>query len=295
MLCKMQKAKIPLIIGIATTIFLFSLLSSRSIFAAGTTLKTSPNSGTYSSSFVVDVVVDGGGQAFNAAQATVSISPNLSVSDLVLGDCKFSYLATPSIANPSFGGVILGSSSKKCTVYSLTLVPIEKGTASITLTNASIKRFGDAANILSTIQNGSYILTAGNRVATPSAPPSQEDLYTVVLKIQDNNNALIKTTQVTLRPAGDNSPLQAKTDTSGTVQFINVEPGIFILTVANYDGENVLNVAGNNRTLVLGVKVNAKDRLSKSLSNPMFIGVALIAGIISGGIIFGLIKHFKKK
>ncbi len=142
------------------SIICFFTLTVQGAFAASTTMDLSPQSGSYGKPFTVNLVIDGHGDKFNAAQATVALSPNLKIQNLVLGDCNFSFLHTPTIQTPSFAGVILSSSATKCTVYTLTLVPVAKGNGSISLTKASVRRFGDAANVLSSTHNATYTLTA---------------------------------------------------------------------------------------------------------------------------------------
>lgn len=266
-----------------------------SLFAAGATISLSPNSGSLSTSFPVSVVVDGGGQAFNAAQATVSVSPNLTITDLTLGDCNFSYLATPSIANPSFQGVILGGSSKKCTVYTLTVSPVKKGDASIALSKGSVKRFGDATNILSSVQSGKYSLTGevlGAAIALPTGIPSKSGLYTVVLKVSSDNKPVANTT-VFMKSVTTKTPLQAKTDKNGIVQFSNISTGIYDTTVQGCKGDTILNIRGNNHILTLGIKVERQSILS-SIKGYLFLAGVLVSGIVLGILITLFIKNRNK-
>jgi hypothetical protein len=114
---------------------------SAEAYAASGTIGVSPTSGaiyTLSNLFSVDLVIDGHGDAFNAAQATVNVSTGAQIENLILGDCHFSYVTTPTTTDPSFVGVILGGSSKKCTVYTLVLNPTAQ-TTTIDITNARLK------------------------------------------------------------------------------------------------------------------------------------------------------------
>jgi len=120
------------------------------------TINASPASVTLTigSPTTVNVTVNGGGQAFNAAQATVTVSANLSVTGLSItpaasGGCNFSYTQTPTTTNPSFAGAILASSSTLCTVYALTLNPTSAGTGTISFTNGSVKAYATNGEILS--------------------------------------------------------------------------------------------------------------------------------------------------
>ena len=57
--------------------------------------------------FSIDVVIDGGGQQFNAAEATVTVSANLSVTGVstpATNPCNFVYTDTPATTDPSFAG-----------------------------------------------------------------------------------------------------------------------------------------------------------------------------------------------
>lgn len=140
------------------------------------TINASPASGTLTvgSPTTVNVTVNGGGTAFNAAQATVAVSPNLSVTGLSItppgsGGCNFTYTQTPTISNPSFAGAILASSSPSCTVYTLTVNPTSSGTGTITITNGSVKAYSDNSEIFSSVTNGSYTIVAPT--PTPTATP----------------------------------------------------------------------------------------------------------------------------
>ena len=154
------------------------------ISAASTVLAASPSAGLYTTPFRVDLTIDGRGDAFNAAQAKVIASSNLAAENLVLGNCNFSFLQTPSAKDPSFAGVMLGSSAKKCTVYTLTLVPNKTGTASLSLTHATVRRYGDAADVLSSIQNGMYTIASVS--ASPVALPLPASTATIEASPQQN-------------------------------------------------------------------------------------------------------------
>lgn len=293
--------KIFLVLGVI--LFFTFMVGIKTAHAASATISVSPHTGTYGTPFTVDVVVDGGGQAFNAAQATVAISSNLTPTNLVLGDCNFSFVSTPSIANPSFAGIILGNSSKRCTVYTVTLTPVAKGDGSVSLSKASVKRYGDAVNILSSLQNGAYTLTAAlkdpSSALLPTVLPPKANLYSIVLTITNSDGTPVKTTPVTLKSVAAHTLLRVTTDAKGTAQFSNIEPGIYDATVANYVGEKILNVSGNNHVLVLGIKVAPQRTplLLKMQDNPLLIAGILALGIIVGvgvAIFFIWLKRSKK-
>jgi hypothetical protein len=139
-------------------------------------INTSPASGSITTGvpLTVNVVVNGGGQAFNAAQATVTVSPNLAITSLAspaTNACNFTYTQTPTTANPSFAGAMLATSSQSCTVYTLTLTPLSAGTGTITFTNASVKAYSTNGEILQSVQNASYTLVAPTPTPTPTPLP----------------------------------------------------------------------------------------------------------------------------
>jgi hypothetical protein len=278
------------------------LCSPQSIFASGATIALSPKNGIYEKQFTVDVVVDGGGQAFNAAQAIVNVSANLSIQNLVTGDCNFSFLKTPSIANPSFTGVLLGKKTQKCTVYTMTLAPITKGTTTVTITKATIQRFGDAVDILSETVGGTYTITGvvdkSSLAILPTIALPQENLYSVLITIQTKGSKPVTNTPIQLKSVTTSTPFQAKTDSNGKVQFTNLKSGMYDVLVTNYPGDHIINVVGNNHTLVLGITLQPQqNNIMQALVNPfVLIGMLLLGIIIGGSVVAGLvIWKIKKK
>lgn len=127
---------------------------------------------TVGSPFNVDVKVEDGGAAFNAARATVAISSNLSITGIhnpTSNACNLQYTTHPTTSNPSFAGAIFGSLSTDCTVYTMTLTPTATGTGTVTFTNGSIKSYADNSEILTGVENASFILTDG---PTPTPTPN---------------------------------------------------------------------------------------------------------------------------
>jgi hypothetical protein len=123
--------------------------------------------------FSIDVTIDSQGQQFNAAEATVTVSTNLSVTGISTpstNPCNFVYTLTPTISDPSFAGAILAASSEQCNVYTLNITPLSTGTGTITFTNASIKAYTDNSEILSFVIDGSYALTNPAPTNTPVPP-----------------------------------------------------------------------------------------------------------------------------
>ncbi len=134
---------------------------------------SSPSSGntTVGTPFNVDVKVqDNNGAAFNAAQATVAVSSNLSITGLhnpSSNACNLQYTKTPSAGDPSFAGAIFGGSSTGCTVYTLTLTPTSVGTGTITFTNGSVKSYANSSEILTGVTNGSFTINTAVPTPTP--------------------------------------------------------------------------------------------------------------------------------
>ncbi len=149
------------------------------------TINITPASGAFpiGQLFSVNLVIDGGGQTFNAAQANVSVSGNLSVQSLTLtppesGGCNFTFVnqnKTPTAASPSFAGGILNSFSAQCTLYTLTLSGTTTGPATIDIAQGSIKGYENHGEILLSVQNGSYnieVISTPTPTGAPTATPT---------------------------------------------------------------------------------------------------------------------------
>jgi hypothetical protein len=146
------------------------------------TMTVTPTSGNFNigQQFSVNFVIDGGGQAFNAAKATINVSPNLAVQSLTIvpqasGGCNFTFLntnKTPKVSDPSFTGAILNGSSTSCTVFTMTLAAQTAGTGTITITNPSVKAYADSSEILLSTQNGNYSLGTPTPTPTPTSVPT---------------------------------------------------------------------------------------------------------------------------
>lgn len=294
-----------LIIGFFV-VFIFSVKTS---FAASTTIGFSPDKGSFGKPFSVDLVIDGHGDKFNATQATVTPSSNLAIKDLSLGDCNFSFLKTPTIQNPSFAGIIISTYANKCTAYTLTLVPVKKGTATILLSKGSVKRYGDAANILSSINDASYNLTAALKDPQVLGTQTlQNNRYAVNLTILNSENTPASDVTVTLNSVSNKNNQTKNTDPSGKVQFTNIKKGIYEAIVMKNNtkiGANIINVSGTNHVLALSINLAAQKNnsllktgslLNSLASNPLFIGIALLIGIALGiGVTILILKLKNKK
>jgi|GEM_PF-5962937 len=190
--------------------------------AANTVLAASPATGTFQSPFTVDIIIDGHGDVFNAAQAKVVVSLNLAIKNLALGDCSFSFFRTPTVGDPSFAGVLLGSAAQKCTVYTLTLLPLKTGAASLSLRSATVRRYGDAADVLSSIQNGSYTLT-----------------------VKENASPIVLAASTSATPATFSAAVTQVTPIQSDLNLVQVQPQLSFSTIM------VVSVAGGIMTLLL--------------------------------------------
>ncbi len=280
------------------SIFCLFSLGAQQAFAASTTIGISPQSGSFGKPFTVNLVIDGHGDHFNAAQATVMLSSNLAVKDLALGDCNFAFFKTPTIESPSFKGIILKTYATKCTAYKLTLVPTAKGKSTITLSKASVKRYGDGVEMLTSVQNGSYILTGASKkpsVLGAQTSSLQEGLYAVTLKVFSSEKTPARSARVILNSVSAKKQLQATTDSNGAVHFSNLQPGIYDAVVKQNNakvGETIINVNGSNHILAFTINLEAQKnnplvKNTKSLfqgisTGPLFSVGALIVGMLAG-------------
>lgn len=279
---------------IILTIF-FAALFNKANAASSAVIYVSPSAGNYNvgRTFTADVIVDGAGEIFNAAKADVSISTNLAVKDLTLGDCDFAFIKTPTTSALSFVGVILGSYSNKCTVYRLTLQVIRTGQGYVTLANGSVKSYKKALEILSASKNSTYTLNPSSdnqqsltNLESPQpsdAPQNNLSLYNIVLNIKNENGSSLPGAMVNIeyQGLGKNQPavqfLAQTSSATGTVEFTNVPKGIYKVK-AQYRGkvlaENVLNVEGTSKSIILGIQ--AKKKFDQRLFLIAFIPVITI-------------------
>ena len=280
------------------TLCLLPLVLTPGAQAASATINLSPATGSYDvgSTFSVDLVIDGNGEAFNAAKATVEVSGGLQVNDVFLGDCNFSFITTPTATNPSFVGALLGDSSGQCTVYTLSLTPSSSGTGLITISDASVKKYGNAEEILQSVQNGTYTLNSAtgssSQGSTPTqstttesssqsvnqaasiVPESDPGLTTVVLKVVDNNNNPISGATVSLSTPGPTAA-QNETNTVFTVptgqqsqQEADTQPapaGQFQATTDESGIAHITNVSAGVHTIE--VKKDGEKQIASKIVN----------------------------
>ena len=277
------------------TLSLLPLALTPGAYAASTTMSLSPATGSFDAgnAYSVDLVIDGNGDAFNAAKATVEVSAGLQINDVFLGDCNFSFITTPTATNPSFVGAILGDSSGQCTVYTLSLTPVAQGTGLITISGASVKKYGSAEEILQSAQNGTYTLNSASGSSSEGDTPTQETtessdqsinqtasivpesepgLTTVVLKVVDNNNNPVSGATVSLSTAGS-TPSQSGTNTALTAPAGQQETGTQTAPAAQFQATtdesgiaHITNVPAGVHTIE--VKDDEKQIASKIVNVP---------------------------
>ncbi|MDO8269667.1 MAG: hypothetical protein Q7T54_03290 [Candidatus Levybacteria bacterium] len=150
------------------------------------TLNISPFSGEFSvgQTLSATVVIDGGGQAFNAAQAEISISSNLQVMSLIVippeqGGCNFTFSKrkVPTVSNPSFAGSIASGFSQNCSLFTMTLQVNAIGDGMINLSRAAVKAYKGNWDILYSTQNGNYTLI---EFVEPTLTPTPTSIPTAV-------------------------------------------------------------------------------------------------------------------
>ena len=258
-------------------VFVLSIFFGKpeAVKAAGSaTISFSPQSGTYQvgKPFSVNVMINGNGQSFNAASATVVIPPQLQISNLVLGDCNFAFINTPTTANPSFVGALLGRSSSNCTVYTVTFTPITTGSYTTSFGAVSVKQTGTAAELSGKEQFGTYtVSTSGNVINSifsskpaPTAIPLQTEQidtgqnklksYEVNINVLSAINQQLSGVTVSL---DQSSTLTQSTNKTGTVAFSHISPGVHVVTITYQGtpiGKEIINVNGLNHILTLGIK-----------------------------------------
>jgi hypothetical protein len=189
----------------------------------------------------------------------------------------------------------------------MTLAPAAKGQANINISKASVKRYGDAVEILSSAGNGSYILTGVVNADPERQSTSQPGLYTLNLKVTATKTAVPNAT-ITLTTVSSKNKQQASTGNTGTVHFSNLQTGVYDASVTrgnNKIGETIVNVSGPNHVLTLGIDIDTQKNnplmktgslIASLVANPLFLIVTLIVGIILGvGIALLIIKLLSKK
>ncbi len=290
------------------------LLCPSSAYAAGAVMQLDPHSGDYGTEFTTQLRVVGQGVSFNAAAATVVVSPTLRIKEVIYGDCNFSFLKTPTTNNPSFSGVILSGSEDSCSVYTLRLVPIKKGSAAITVTDASVKQFGDAAEILQSVKNAEFTLTGEVVFDVQPAASADADTYTTVVNvIHDAQTPAsdVKVTLVAVTNAGTVSQQSATTNQLGQVTFNNLSAGLYQIQVWNQEQELaqvLVTIGGDTSQFMFTIDLSQQttNPLLKPSTDPTDIEpqtkwswwryavVAAVAGMLATAATTVLMFHFKR-
>ena len=305
------------ILSLLTAVTLYILLAG-TVHAQGGAITMYPNSGSYAvgQTFTITVKLDGGGFPFNAAKASVLVSPALSVQNVTIGDCGFAFVKPPVQTDPSFVGVILGGSAKNCSLYTLTVKAISEGKGTITFVNSSIKSYKSAVDILTSLQNGTFTVTPptpGTKTTPVTPVPIEEPttgtngvkLYDIVFGISQPQDIPLAGVYVVLDPDTSAqqtaipsliSGLLAPGSISGSVKFANVTQGVH--TIATYYNSRVLTkqviyVSGNTKTLVFGISTK---RSSISWQMIVMLAAILILLIIILMIVYKLLhkSHGRK-
>lgn len=146
------------------------------------TINITPTNQNYNvgQQFTISLVLNGGGQQFNAAQADVAVSSNLTVNSLNIvpaasGGCNFTYVnnsKTPQVSDLSFAGAILSGDVSSCTLYTATITANASGTGTITLTKVRMISTPGHKDILQSYQNGVYTINVGSTPTPTTAPTS---------------------------------------------------------------------------------------------------------------------------
>jgi hypothetical protein len=274
-------------------------------YAAGGTISISPSTGSWNagSEFNVNVLIDGGGSAFNAAQATLNVSPSLTIENVTLGNCDFALVTAPTISNPSFVGAILGGSSSSCTAYTLKLKAVGSGNSNILISGASIKSLKGAHELLGGVGNASYIISGsqGSFIAGSTPTPTQAPevnssgqtiynlTYSIAIPGESTTSGILITLDPTLSTKVSATP--NVNESIFTAQFPKVSQGVHTIVTYKNNKEvasQVVNVAGSNRYIAVG----------NGVSTPSFswlIYAAFLIPVILGATLVYLgFKYYKK-
>ncbi len=204
--------------------------------------------------FTADVEIRGGGQAVNAAQASITVSSNLSVIGLqtpATNACNLQYTQAPSISNPSFAGAIAHGSSMDCKVMTLVLSPKSVGTGIVSFSNVSVKSFANSQEIFSSANNGLFSIANQNTQTANFVPKNFSfdaypfDIYGTTIGFSGQKDSAI--THVLLNDS--ESGLTYPTTSSWQV----TSPGLSL-------GDNTFSFYGKddagNKTAVQNITVN---------------------------------------
>ncbi len=290
---------------LALTIFLGNASLSE---AAGGSISVIPQSGKFVSGqkFQAQIKIDGGGTRFNAAKANISVSDNLRVEGVTLGDCGFAFVDTPSTSSLSFAGVILGDSSLSCTAYTISLRVIGPNSGSVFVTDGSLKSYDGAQEILENVVNSNYTFPSSGdsntaMQVTPTQQPlissSGEKMYTLVYTVPSEKESDVKDLSVVLdanlptQMTSEIAPLPSDPTVFGAI-FDNVPEGVHtvdVLSGSEKVSSEIVNVEGESREISLGVA-------PKPSTTPLLMIALVAVGLITliSALILGYIFYKKK-
>ncbi|HVZ11887.1 MAG TPA: hypothetical protein VG965_02560 [Patescibacteria group bacterium] len=282
---------------------LFVLAGLNDVFAAGGSIRAVPSvlNPTSGESFDVDIVVNGGGVAFNTAKASITVASNLEVRDLILGNCGFSFVVTPTTSNPSFVGAVLGGGIDSCTAFTLKLKLKDANTGTVTVSDGSIVASSDHSQLISVMQGGIYQAQKNQQHAVNLTPlpviavspsskstnsvtngPIQTELneYTLLVTYLDANEHPIYGAKVSIA----NSPATGTTDYNGHAVLAGIQSGVNTLNVQknNKNVSEIISLSGSNPVVSFSIKDGAT---TNSLPNPGLTNIAVTPLMIIVGII----------
>ncbi len=137
------------------------------------TLSVSPSSRsvTVGVPFTVDVIARSHKRTFNAFQADAAVSSNLTVSGIYTptsNPCNLQYTKSPSTSDPSFVGALFHGETNDCKVYRIALTPTATGSGTLSFTNATSSAYVNGAGIATTVENGTFTISAAPTTPTLS-------------------------------------------------------------------------------------------------------------------------------
>lgn len=287
------------------------LVNTKDGFVASGTISVQPLSGSYSNgeTFDVSIRVDGGGTALNASKANVAVSESLQVENVILGDCGFAFVTTPSITSLSYAGVILGGSVNSCTVYRLKLKVISGSNGFVFISDGSIKSYDNSEEIFSKVNNSSYSFEGTTQAISSDFKPSPTQApiisnsngskyYTLIYGVTPPGKSQVENLKVVLDQDQPNEiivvPAPSSQDpTIFTAVFDNVEAGVHTIDVLENEesiSQEVVNIEGQDREISLGVA----PKPSTSILWYALAGIVLLV-VVSIGVIATVFILKKRK
>lgn len=282
---------VTLIFGAVACLSVATLVSAAS---SSITIESSTSSVKVGDVFTIDVLLDSSGEAFNAAQATITLSSTLLAEKITLGDCNFAYVTTPSLSNPSFAGAILGDKSTHCRLYTLQLKAVASGTGTVSVRDASMKSYKDSRELFPTITDGSVSIARSAIPEMTVAPQSRSGknltAYQVQLSILDKKGNPVAGAQVQLLPEYS----LKSTEATGVVSFSDVSQGAHQIIVKKDNrliSSTIITVSGETPVLVM----NLQEQPEKGLGTSGIIIVCLVLIMIILSLVYVILKISKKK